>query len=259
MGFHGSSEVKASTCNVGDLGSIPGLGRFPWIRKWQPTPVFLTGESHGRRSLVGYSLRGRKESDTTERLHFHFHFSQVFSLYQASGIYWVVFQKAYKLLLQMAMPWSTGLACDYTPGTCPDLHTTSFTITSDVIASATLWHCNQDLLHRPCLLYVHSEMAVCPVVQFMIRAAFPGIQHAASRTQSLTRYYASLLMVGDAITYFYGEGYVLECPRPQDPQRLCWCGWLLSLQRVYLLLFRAPNASIMLTIYYSPGLICRIS
>ena len=35
--------------------------------KWQPTPVFVPGESHGRRSLVGYSPRGRKESDMTER------------------------------------------------------------------------------------------------------------------------------------------------------------------------------------------------
>ena len=41
-----------------------------WRRKWQPTPVFLPGESHGWRSLVGYSPRGRKESDTTQRLHF---------------------------------------------------------------------------------------------------------------------------------------------------------------------------------------------
>ena len=71
LGFPGSSEVKASACNVGDLGSIPGLGRFHWRRKWQPTPVFLPGESHGQRSLVGYSPRGCKESDTTERLDFH--------------------------------------------------------------------------------------------------------------------------------------------------------------------------------------------
>ena len=42
-------------------------------RKWQTTPVFLPGESHGQRSLVGYSPRGRKELDMTERLHFHFH------------------------------------------------------------------------------------------------------------------------------------------------------------------------------------------
>ena len=43
-----------------------------WRRKRQPTPVFLPGESHGRRSLVGYSPWGREESDTTERLPFHF-------------------------------------------------------------------------------------------------------------------------------------------------------------------------------------------
>ena len=40
-----------------------------WRRKWQPTPAFLPGESHGRRSLAGYGPWGRKESDTTERLH----------------------------------------------------------------------------------------------------------------------------------------------------------------------------------------------
>ena len=38
----------------------------PWRREWQPTPVFLPGESHGQRSLVGYSPWGPKESDTTE-------------------------------------------------------------------------------------------------------------------------------------------------------------------------------------------------
>ena len=40
-----------------------------------PTPVLLPGKSHGRRSLVGCSPWGRKESDTTERLHFHFSLS----------------------------------------------------------------------------------------------------------------------------------------------------------------------------------------
>ena len=53
---------------MGDLGSIPGLGRPPWRRAWQPTPVFLPRESYGQRSLAGYSPRGRKESDTTEWL-----------------------------------------------------------------------------------------------------------------------------------------------------------------------------------------------
>ena len=42
-----------------------------WRRQWHPTPVLLPGESHGRRSLVGCSPWGLKESDTTERLHFH--------------------------------------------------------------------------------------------------------------------------------------------------------------------------------------------
>ena len=57
---------------VGDLGLRPGFD--PWVRKipqrrkWQPTPVFLPGESHGWRSLVGYSSGGRKVSDTTEQL-----------------------------------------------------------------------------------------------------------------------------------------------------------------------------------------------
>ena len=44
-------------------------------RRWHPTPVLLPGNSHGRRSLVGCSPWGREESDTTERLHFHFSLS----------------------------------------------------------------------------------------------------------------------------------------------------------------------------------------
>ena len=46
------------------------VGKIPWRRKQQPTPVFLAGKSHGQRSLEGYSPRGHKESDTTEQLHF---------------------------------------------------------------------------------------------------------------------------------------------------------------------------------------------
>ena len=42
------------------------VGKIPWRRKWQPTPVFLPGESHGRRSLVVYSPQGCKELDMTE-------------------------------------------------------------------------------------------------------------------------------------------------------------------------------------------------
>ena len=46
-----------------------------WRRQWHPIPALLPGESHGQRSLVGCSPWGRKESDTTERLHFHFSLS----------------------------------------------------------------------------------------------------------------------------------------------------------------------------------------
>ena len=52
------SVNKESASNAGDTGdvdSIPPLGRFPWKRKWQPTPVLLLGKSHGHRSLAGFS------------------------------------------------------------------------------------------------------------------------------------------------------------------------------------------------------------
>ena len=60
-------NLPADAGDTRDMGSIPGLGRSPWRRAWQPTPVFLLGESHGQRSLEGYSPWGLKEWDTTER------------------------------------------------------------------------------------------------------------------------------------------------------------------------------------------------
>ena len=53
------------------------IRRIPWRRKWQPTSVLLPGKSHEWRILVGYSPWGGKESDTTERLHFHFHYTMI--------------------------------------------------------------------------------------------------------------------------------------------------------------------------------------
>ena len=44
----------------------PWVRKIPWKRTWQPTPVFSLGESHGQRSVAGYSPWGRKELDTTE-------------------------------------------------------------------------------------------------------------------------------------------------------------------------------------------------
>ena len=51
---------------IGDPSLIPESGKILWRRAWQPTPVFLPGESHGQRSLAGYSPLGHKESDTAE-------------------------------------------------------------------------------------------------------------------------------------------------------------------------------------------------
>ena len=65
MSFPGGSDGKESTCNAETW--VQFLGREDlWRKKWQPTPIFLPGKSHERRSLAGYSPQGRKESDTTE-------------------------------------------------------------------------------------------------------------------------------------------------------------------------------------------------
>ena len=49
-------------------GFDPWVGKIPWRKEWQPTPVFLPGESHGQRNLASYSPWGHKESDMTEWL-----------------------------------------------------------------------------------------------------------------------------------------------------------------------------------------------
>ena len=59
---------KEPACQCRRCGFDPWVGKNPWRRQWQLTPIFLPGESHRQRSLVGYSLWGRKESDTTEQL-----------------------------------------------------------------------------------------------------------------------------------------------------------------------------------------------
>ena len=65
-----ASDGKSICLQCGRPGFDPWVGR----RKWQPTPVLLPGKSQGQRNLPGCSPWGLKESDTTERLHFHFHF-----------------------------------------------------------------------------------------------------------------------------------------------------------------------------------------
>ena len=72
--------LKKDNCNSANMKYISSIAIkmifkiqfiiLTWRRKWQSTPVLLPGKSHGQRSLVGYSPWGRKESDTTEQLHF---------------------------------------------------------------------------------------------------------------------------------------------------------------------------------------------
>ena len=64
-----STVVKNLPANAGDIkrfGFHPWIGKIPWSRKWQPTPVFLPGKFCGQRGQAGHSPRGCKESDMTE-------------------------------------------------------------------------------------------------------------------------------------------------------------------------------------------------
>ena len=58
LGFPGGSDGKETACNAGDPGLIPGSGRGNGL----PTPVYLPGEFHGQRNLLGYSLWGCRET-----------------------------------------------------------------------------------------------------------------------------------------------------------------------------------------------------
>ena len=62
---------KRICLQCGRPGFDPWVGKIPWRRAWQHTPVFLSGESHGQRSLVGYSPWGHRESDMTEWVSTH--------------------------------------------------------------------------------------------------------------------------------------------------------------------------------------------
>ena len=68
MGFSGGSDGKESSCNVGELGLIPGLGKCPEGGHGNPLQYSCLENPHGQRSLEGCSLQGCKESDMAERL-----------------------------------------------------------------------------------------------------------------------------------------------------------------------------------------------
>ena len=67
-GFPSGSDGKEATCNVGDLGSVPGLGSSPGGGHDNPLQYSCLENPHGQRSLVGYSLWGHKELAMTRQL-----------------------------------------------------------------------------------------------------------------------------------------------------------------------------------------------
>ena len=69
MGFLGGIVVKNLPANAGDSGSVPGVGKIIWRRKWQSTLVLLPGKFHGQRNLAHRVVWGRKELDVTEHTH----------------------------------------------------------------------------------------------------------------------------------------------------------------------------------------------
>ena len=102
---------KESACNAGrPCRFYPRVGKIPWRRAWQPTPVFLPGEFHGQRSLAGYGPWGRKDWDTTEGL----------TLFEPHG---------YRALKKDA-GWALGQRLRHSPGTA---HHTDLSAASDVL------------------------------------------------------------------------------------------------------------------------------
>ena len=98
LGFPGGSDRKESSCNAGDMGLIPGLGRSLEGGHGNPLQYSCLENPQGQRSLVGYSPWGRKESDTTERLSIHstfkFNFQRNLVLEMVKDKYFTQFYEA---------------------------------------------------------------------------------------------------------------------------------------------------------------------
>ena len=92
QGFPGGAAVKNPPANTGDKETKTAVqswvGKIPWRRKWHPTPVFLPGESHGQRSLVGYSPRAVKGPVRPDWATEHTHLPTVNSSHLGGGSGW---------------------------------------------------------------------------------------------------------------------------------------------------------------------------
>ena len=73
MSFLGVASGKEPICQCRRHkrpGFEPWVGKIPWRRAWQPTPIFFSGEFHGQRSLLDYSPWSHKESEPLSNYHF---------------------------------------------------------------------------------------------------------------------------------------------------------------------------------------------
>ena len=88
MGFPGGSDSEEPICQHRSHGFNPWVGKIPWSRKRQPTLVFLPAESHGQRSLAGYSPQSHKESDMTEQLNtrYSIHSIKSYFIFKCSSV-----------------------------------------------------------------------------------------------------------------------------------------------------------------------------
>ena len=83
----------------------PWVGKIPWRRSWQPSPVFFPGESHEQRSLASYSLWGRKELDATE------HARTIVLELLENGALWL-FRVPKRLLWLLQLAWTAQCSND---------------------------------------------------------------------------------------------------------------------------------------------------
>ena len=86
MGFPSGTSGKEPACQCWRhkrCGFNPWVGKIPWNRKWQPTPVFLPEESHGQRNLLDNSPWGHKESDMTKCIHTYFIIMAIFLIVES--------------------------------------------------------------------------------------------------------------------------------------------------------------------------------
>ena len=165
----------------GRPGFTPWVGKISWRRKWQPTPVFLPGKSHGQRNLVGYSLWGHKESDTTERLHFTLRIPDPYLLLESPRLLspaqgpWTSYQPTQELTLSLC-PWdfpgkNTGVGCHFFLGVLPDPGIEPRSLVSPALTSRFLTLSHQV---RDTSAAAAKSLQSCPTLCDPINGSPPG-------------------------------------------------------------------------------------